>query len=632
MGDEAALSEAALSEDDDAASDGASQAPSETPSVRAKKYREFVAQTPEDELLNYVDKPIKPECDPYDPVPLRIRPLDGAPEPAWDFVDGDVAAVCSRPGRWKPLPKRQRPLKDFEAHHHADDLAVLSRVLHLFDAAGYGVQKGLTEAEVRRLEAHYRWQFPPEPRYLLRLGVPTRGGWHDWHRQLARVKGRPPRLAVPEPTAPDDQRAVPGPEGDVVFQLASAGSSARLVWRHSGRFECAAYEAGAGAKARAASTGELFPEDGPVREVHELRWELDAVAGDPGYAPWWLDASLFVGQLVVSDGDSTVYFPLPEAWDGAELPDALRDLRDMARRAGVTCDLPPCERVLLPGPCGDVSFAFDADAGRVFWVHTGDHDCADYAVGLAAAVRAGAWGDDATHVVETLAWVAGPPGNVPYEQWWTDGDAFQGYLSATDALGETRFPLPSAWNPVDLPECLGLLRVLARHAGLKHGIGADVAVARVDDAPRAAVARDATPPGLPHPACAPLVPLFANRMMPGVPHGEGNPVFALHRCEDIAVVGANFWAWLVAEFDDTVDGLEDAVPESWFRTAPRGVPFWPRCGATGRECRGESWGGDDDDTSTDEGDYDDTYDDGDLPAPPPAGAGAAPFPPPPPPG
>ena len=55
MGDEAALSE---NEDDDASSDGASQAPSETPSVRAKKYREFVAQTPEDELLNYVDKPI----------------------------------------------------------------------------------------------------------------------------------------------------------------------------------------------------------------------------------------------------------------------------------------------------------------------------------------------------------------------------------------------------------------------------------------------------------------------------------------------------------------------------------------------------------------------------------------------
>ena len=53
MGDEAAPDE-----DDDAASDGASQAPSETPSVRAKKYREFVAQTPEDELLNYVDKPI----------------------------------------------------------------------------------------------------------------------------------------------------------------------------------------------------------------------------------------------------------------------------------------------------------------------------------------------------------------------------------------------------------------------------------------------------------------------------------------------------------------------------------------------------------------------------------------------
>ena len=86
--------EAAHASDD--SSDGASQAPSETPSVRAKKYREFVAQTPEDELLNYVDKPIKPECDPYDPVPLRIRPLDGAPEPAWDFVEGDVAAVCHR--------------------------------------------------------------------------------------------------------------------------------------------------------------------------------------------------------------------------------------------------------------------------------------------------------------------------------------------------------------------------------------------------------------------------------------------------------------------------------------------------------------------------------------------------------
>ena len=63
-----------------------------------------------------------------------------------------------------------------------------------------------------------------------------------------------------------------------ITMIACTGSSARLVWRHSGRFECAAYEAGAGAKARAASTGELFPEDGPVREVHELRWELDAVA------------------------------------------------------------------------------------------------------------------------------------------------------------------------------------------------------------------------------------------------------------------------------------------------------------------------------------------------------------------
>ena len=49
--------EAAHASDD--SSDGASQAPSETPSVRAKKYREFVAQTPEDELLNYVDKPMQ---------------------------------------------------------------------------------------------------------------------------------------------------------------------------------------------------------------------------------------------------------------------------------------------------------------------------------------------------------------------------------------------------------------------------------------------------------------------------------------------------------------------------------------------------------------------------------------------
>lgn len=404
----------------------------------------------DEEYLNYKDKPLnrddEDEDGRYDPVPLRVRPLLGVPEPdraASDVGFGgfrDLDGWARSPSTWAPLPRPTRPFPVREVARHGDDLAVVGRVLGLLDASGYPVKDGLTEPEVRRLEAHYRFAFPPEPRYLLRLGVPTGSGWHDWHAQLRRVKAMPPTLDVPEPLAPDDQVALAGPRGDVVFQLDDAG--VRLVWRDANRFHCAAYEAGDAAAARLAALGDgSFPDGGEVREVRALRWVAGAV-GPPDYAPWWADDSEFEGSVVATDreGKETV-FPLAAAVGDAPYHELLRSLRDLATRAFLDCDIPPMDRALLPGPCGDVEFSLDAGTDALTWRHRGAFECARYERGLAAEVLTGAWGDDATHVVARLDWIPGAEATVPYAPWWPRDLAFQGTLVVEDATGATRFPM-----------------------------------------------------------------------------------------------------------------------------------------------------------------------------------------------
>ena len=72
----------------------------------------------------------------------------------------------------------------------------------------------------------------------------------------------------------------------------------------------------------------------------------------------------------------------------------------------------------------------------------------------------------------------------------------------------------------------------------------------------------------------PLVPLFAHRMMPTVPHKAGLPVWSMHG-NDCISYGSNFWEWLEEEWKEL--GLRQVVPKEWFAstTEESEVPHWP---------------------------------------------------------
>ena len=79
----------------------------------------------------------------------------------------------------------------------------------------------------------------------------------------------------------------------------------------------------------------------------------------------------------------------------------------------------------------------------------------------------------------------------------------------------------------------------------------------------------ATPEHQSHPADYPLIPLFAHRMIPSVPHQIGNPVFSMHGCYDNIIYGRNFWVWLEEEFRVEVNDQYKETSVSY-----SDIPFW----------------------------------------------------------
>eukprot|EP01065_Artemidia_motanka_P037317 TRINITY_DN4572_c0_g1_i1.p1 TRINITY_DN4572_c0_g1~~TRINITY_DN4572_c0_g1_i1.p1 ORF type:complete len:555 (+),score=174.30 TRINITY_DN4572_c0_g1_i1:81-1667(+) len=75
----------------------------------------------------------------------------------------------------------------------------------------------------------------------------------------------------------------------------------------------------------------------------------------------------------------------------------------------------------------------------------------------------------------------------------------------------------------------------------------------------------------------PLVPLVGTCMMPSVPHGAGNPVYAMHHGTDNTVAGANVWEFLCTHPAACAgDSVQVVVPRSWRSEGATvaEVPFW----------------------------------------------------------